>query len=166
MIRYLWRSIPVLVQAKRKNQGVFFSRIHRRVRWADCDLNLHMNQSVYFQVCELGRLDWFVRSGTWSAWRAEGINPVVGRQLIEYRKELRHGVRFSIDTRLIGVEGRLAHFQAHVLVGDRVHTRMDSYVLLLGKEGVKSAVQVEEFCEGRTLAPLEVVDWRVVRNNP
>ncbi len=141
--------------------GSLVSRIDRRVRVRDIDFNLHMNQAVYATVTEYGRTDWLIRSGAWSRWRKAGIKPVVAHQTLVYRRELRHGIRYTIDTRAVAVEGRLLCLQGMLLVGDRVHARNDTKLIFIGPDGVLPAAQVPAVCEGFLAPALPVDNWRV-----
>ena len=125
MIRYVLRTLPVLLRARVAQDGARISRITRRVRLHEIDANRHMNQAVYAQVCELGRVDWFVRSGSWQAFTAQGVHPVVAEQRLVYRRELAPFARYDIDTRAVAVSGRLLELQSLLVVGDRVHTQCD-----------------------------------------
>lgn len=141
--------------------GSKVSRVTRRVGLHEIDTNRHMNQAVYAQVCELGRVDWFVRSGAWHAFSAKGAHPVVAEQRLVYRRELAPFARYVIDTRAIAVAGRLLEVQSLVLVGDRVHTTCDVKLIFIGAGGVLSPDAAANLCAGLLTAPLQVRDWRV-----
>lgn len=162
MLAYLARSIPVAVRARLGRDGRLVSRIARRVRLSEIDLNGHMNQAAYAQVLELGRMDWVIRSGAWAALRGERINPVVAEQRILYRRELGPGQRYTIDTRAVALEGRLLAFESYLLVDARVHTKAQAKLIFVGADGVLPASTVERHCARFLTAPLAVEDWRVV----
>jgi acyl-CoA thioesterase FadM len=121
----------------------------------------HMNQSRYAEHLELGRTDLLVRSGAWQRWRQAGVYPVVARQQITYRRELKPGQRFDIDTRAVGYDGRLVHFQGAMLVGDRVHAMGDVYLIFLGPDGVLDAHEVRRHTSDLVTEPLAIEDWVV-----
>lgn len=162
MLGYLTRSLPVALRAAAPpRDGRLVSRITRRVRLSEVDLNGHMNQASYAQVLELGRVDWFIRSGAWSAFRRRDVGAVVAEQRIVYRRELKPLQRYAIDTRAVRMEGRLLVFESLLMVGERVHAKGEVKVLLLGPGGVLSADDARARCEGYLTAPLEVEGWRV-----
>ena len=160
MLRYLVRTLPVVLRARLRSGGNV-SRLHRRVGLRDIDVNLHMNQAVYAQVTELGRVDWILGSGAWDRWRAQGISPVVAEQRIVYRRELKPLTPYTVETRAVAVEGRLLCFESHLRVGDRVHALCEVKLIFLGEGGVLDADRVEAICEGLLVPPLPVSDWRV-----
>lgn len=161
MLSYLLRTLPVLIRARVGMNGQLTSRITRRVHLGELDTNRHMNQAVYAQVFELGRVDWFVRSRAWHRFTEQGVHPVVAEQRIVYRRELAPFARYAIDSRAIAVSGRLLELQSLLLVGDRVHTQCDVKLIFIGKDGVLSADAVNDLCAGLTIDPLDVRDWRV-----
>ncbi|WP_338069498.1 thioesterase family protein [Specibacter cremeus] len=74
-----------------------------RVWPTDADVNLHINNGVYFSLMDLGRFDLTVRSGIWRVLRERRRNPVAGAETISFRRSLRLWQRFSIESRIIGV---------------------------------------------------------------
>jgi acyl-CoA thioesterase FadM len=162
MVSYLARTLPVLISARLRRDGARKTQISRRVGLHEIDLNRHMNQAVYAQVFELGRADWIVRSGVWRELVAQRVNPVVAEQRIVYRRELGPFTRYTIDTRAVGVVGRLLEVQSHVIVGDRVHTRAEVKLLFLGPEGTLSGEAAARLCAGWIAEPLAVSDWKLV----
>ncbi|MFT4622932.1 MAG: acyl-CoA thioesterase FadM, partial [Myxococcota bacterium] len=105
------------------------------------DLNRHMNQAAYAEVMELSRWAWIVRSGLFTTLLSERITPVVGRQSIEYRRELRPLVGFVVDTRAVAFHRRALRVEQHFVVGARVHaTGVVDLVFLRGGRVVEAEV--------------------------
>lgn len=165
MLSYLSRVLPAYFRARAFGKDAQVSRLHQRVWPAQIDINLHMNQAVYPQVMETGRIDLVVRSGALEAWGAKGANVVLAHQHITYRRELRLGAQYLLDTRPVGVDGRILLLDAHFLVGDRVHAVGRVGLLSVGPDGVLSAEAVAEMAAPYLVEPLRVEDWRVV-NQP
>lgn len=72
----------------------------------DLDINLHMNNGRYLMLADLGRFDWFIRSGTLQVARRHGAMPVIGDALAKFRRELRAFQRFELRTRMVGWDER------------------------------------------------------------
>jgi len=161
MIGYLARSLPLAVRARMGRDGRLVSRISRRVRLAEIDLNGHMNQAAYAQVLELGRVDWVIRSGAWADFRRRKIGPVVAEQRIVYRRELQPRQRYAIDTRAVRMDGRLLVFESLMIVGDRVHAKGEAKLIFIGADGVLTAEEAGALCEPYLVEPVEVEDWQV-----
>lgn len=161
MLRYLATTIPAVYRARRKADGSLVTRTRHRVSLSQVDFNRHMNQSAYPAVAELARVTWLFRSTAWQRWEEQGVHPVVGRQEIVYRRELAPLQKFEVDTRATGMDGRLLKVEHVLLVGDRVHARVDTWLLFIGPDGVLSADDAEALCADLTSAPLEIEGWRV-----
>ena len=163
MLRLYARMLPHLLRAWfRRHEEERTSRVHSRVHLDQVDVFGHMNQSRYAEHFELGRADLVVRSGAWARWRGEGVHPVVARQEITYRRELKPLQRFLVDTRFVGFEGRLLHSRGTMRVGDRVHAVAEVYRIFVGPDGVLPAERVEALCSPLIVAPLKMKDWRVI----
>ncbi len=135
--------------------------LHMRVRPAQIDFNNHMNQSCYAQVLELGRADWILGTRAYMDWRKQGYNPVVAEQTITYRRELRVFQAYRIDTRVIGMDGRLLVFEQHMLVGERVHAKGVVKLIFVGPDGVESGERVGQLTRDFVSEALAVEGWRL-----
>ena len=162
MLGYLARTLPLLIRARSRRGETLASRLARRVRPSEIDLNLHMNPAAYAQVGEVSRTDWVIRSGAWDRWSEAGVRPVVAEQHIVYRRELKPLQRYELDSRAVGFDGRLLCVETHLVVGDRVHARMEVKLIFVGEGGVLSAEAARDACEGLVTEPLEVEGWRVI----
>jgi acyl-CoA thioesterase FadM len=72
----------------------------------DLDANLHVNNGRYLTLADLGRFDWFVRTGAYETAKRQGVLPVVGDSIAKYRRELRLFQKVEIQSRLVGWSGR------------------------------------------------------------
>lgn len=150
----LRRSLAVAVRAHWAERSLI-SRMPHHVRWSYIDLYRHMNYATYLEVMELGRVHWAVVSGALGRSYRERVWPVVVGVDISYRKELKPSQRFVVDTRLVGFDGRMALFEQHFLVGDRVHTRAVVKALLLESGRVVSRERVTEVFSSYQTEPFE-----------
>jgi len=162
MLGYLARMVPPLLRSRLTVDGRRVSRIERRVHLSEIDLNRHMNQATYAQVMEIGRMDLVMGSGAWADLEGQGLRAVVAEQRIIYRRELKPGQRYLMDTRATGMDGRLLVFETHLLVGDRVHAKGIAKLIFIGEGGVLSAEDSAAACEAYVTDALVVQDWRVV----
>ena len=154
--------VPPLLRSRLTVDGRRVSRIERRVQLSEIDLNRHMNQATYAQVMEIGRMDLVIGSGALAELGRKGLHAVVAEQRIIYRRELKPGQRYLMDTRATGMDGRLLVFETHLLVGERVHAKGVAKLIFIGKDGVLSAGDATVACEGYLTDALPVEDWRVV----
>lgn len=166
MLGYLSRTLPVILGALARRAEPRVSTLYRRVHPGQLDLNGHMNQACYAQVMELGRTDWLLGNGAWSMWRAAQIHPVVGEQRIIYRRELRLGQRFGVDSRVVDVEGRLMMFENVLFRGDVVHAVGTVGLLFIGPDGVLGRDAVERLAEPWRCDPVKLDQWRIMSRVP
>ncbi len=119
------------------------TRVRIRIWPNDLDTNLHLNNGRYLTLADLGRLDWFVRTGVYEAAKRQGVFPVVGDSLAKYRRELRAFQKVDIESRLVGWRGRwgflehrfIRHGRVVAMVGVRgtftgTHGAIDSWDFL------------------------------------
>ena len=78
-----------------------------RVWPTDLDVLRHVNNGVYLSLCDLGRLDLMRRAGVWPKLLAAGLYPVIAAETVLFRKSLRLGERFRIQTRVLGWDERV-----------------------------------------------------------
>lgn len=161
MLRHAASMLPFFVRGGLGRRALV-SCVHRRVRWVECDFNLHMNQASYARVAEMGRSDWLLRCGlAKDLWRAR-TNPIMAEQRIVYRRELRPAQRYALDTRATGLEGRTLLLQSHLLVGEAVHTAVYAKLLMVGPGGVMTPDAVTELVSHVVTDRLPIEGWRIV----
>jgi YbgC/YbaW family acyl-CoA thioester hydrolase len=115
VFRTLWLSM-------RSGQGPRMSmwdtsRLSFRVRLRDLDALRHMTNSAYLAYADLGRMDLVIRSGFWNQIRRNHIISVVANQTVTYRRSLRLGDRFQLETRVAGVDDIAAYFEQRFVAG-------------------------------------------------
>jgi acyl-CoA thioesterase FadM len=81
------------------------TRISIRIWPNDLDANMHVNNGRYLSLADLGRLDWFVRTGVYESAKRQRAFPVVGDCIAKYRRELKVFQRVDIESRLVGWSG-------------------------------------------------------------
>jgi len=109
----LWRLLRILLCAPFRSRIAFLqaSSLSFRVWPLDLDLNIHLTNSRYFSLMDLGRVDWLLRSNTWKHVRRAGLNAVLGGSLVRYRRSLTPFQRFTLTTRLLGWDERWFYFE-------------------------------------------------------
>ena len=161
MLQYVARALPILVRAGLAKRSLV-SCIDRRVGVSETDLNMHMNQAAYAEVAECGRTDWLLRSGLARRLLQARVKPVVAEQRLVYRRELKPGQRYTLDTRATGIDGRLLNVDAHLIVGDRVHAAVYAKLISIGPAGVLDADAARMLLSPVVTEPLGIEDWHVV----
>lgn len=98
-------------------------RSPRRVLLGDLDELRHMNNGVYLTLLDHARQELVVRTGLWARLRAAGMYPVVSAQSIAYRRSLRLGQRYVIESRMLGLDDRAVYIEQRFVVGDEIYAR-------------------------------------------
>jgi acyl-CoA thioesterase FadM len=121
------------------------SRLPLRVWPTDVDLNVHLTNSRYAALMDLGRLDLLLRSGVARSMFLTDARPIAVEVRLRFAKELRLGQRFTLETRVVGRERKAVVVEQRFLVGDEVHA-VGTVSLVLLRRG--------KVIEPRLLAPL------------
>lgn len=164
MLRSSARILPLVIRASLSREKTLVSRLRRRVHLSEIDFNMHMNQASYATVAEFGRTDWAFRSGLLARLWKSRCKPVVAEQRLVYRRELKPGQRYLIDTRATGFDGRLLQVDSVLRVEDRVHALVYAKLITIGPGGVLSAEAARELASAFVTDPLRVEDWRVAES--
>src|SRR5690606_2518316 len=89
-------------------QGILDPSLTRmRVRPADLDIYLHVNNGVYLQMMDVARTNYIADLGGFPLLKEARWYPVVAAQTVSYRRSLTLGQRFEITTRVIGWDERV-----------------------------------------------------------
>jgi acyl-CoA thioesterase FadM len=96
------------------------TRVRIRIWPNDLDTNLHVNNGRYLSLADLGRLDWFVRTGVYETAKRSGVFPVVGDAMAKYRRELKVFQKVDIESRLVGWSGRWGFLEHRFIRHGRV----------------------------------------------
>ena len=102
----------------------------------DLDLNLHVNNGRYLTLCDLNRVDLFIRSGLAKLMVKHGWMPVITEHTMNYRKQLRVFRRFKASLELTHWDDRHFFMTHRFTIGDRLIAEGTSKGLFLGKQGV------------------------------
>ncbi|WP_298224847.1 thioesterase family protein [Acidocella sp.] len=82
-----------------------------RVWPLDLDLNLHMTNSRYLALMDLGRVDMLLRSGVWRQMHRQKLGMVLGGAALRFRRPVAPFVRFSLATNVLGWDERWIYVQ-------------------------------------------------------
>src|SRR5690554_3921390 len=113
----LGRLLWILVKRSRvpRCEPLDTLRVRSRVMPHDLDLNFHVNNGRYLTFADLGRMDWFIRTGCFQVARKEGCIPVIGDATARFIRQLKAFDRFYIETRLLGWNEKWAYLEHRIL---------------------------------------------------
>ena len=96
----IFRMIYVLVLSWFREPldiGKSVSRLSLRVLPNDLDINFHMNNGRYLTVCDLNRVDLFIRTGLLKAMFKRRWIPVIAEHTMTYKKPLGLFDRYDVQ---------------------------------------------------------------------
>lgn len=130
MIRYHWRLVSNYLRwrlaGKPKSK---VSRVSFRATALDCDVIGHINNARYLEFMDCGRTDFMLRSGLAKHAHDQKLLMVVGSINIRYRKEVKRGARFDLETSFARIDGKAIVFSHKIFVGDQLMTEAEASCL-------------------------------------
>ena len=115
-----------------------------RVLPNDLDINLHMNNGRYLTICDLSRVDMFLRTGFARTMQQKGWIPVVSEHTMKYKKALNPFQQYDVKMKITGWDEKFFHMEHTFVVNDRVVAEGTSRGCALSKQGVIPPEQVIE----------------------
>ncbi|HEY4996302.1 MAG TPA: thioesterase family protein [Aestuariivirga sp.] len=82
------------------------TQVHFRVWPSDLDINLHMTNSRYLALMDLGRTNLLLQSGLWKFIRREKLAPVIAGSLVRFRRPIKLFDRITLTTQVIGWDSK------------------------------------------------------------
>lgn len=102
---YIWLRFLRLFAPWRKpeplNPFTDTSILHYKAGLGDMDFNAHMNNGRYLTIMDMGRIDFGKRAGLADKMKHLPWTPLVAALTTSFRKEIRLGERFQLETRLL-----------------------------------------------------------------
>jgi len=102
----------------------------------DLDINLHMNNGRYMTICDLNRVDLFIRTGLARTMIREKWIPIIAEHTMSYKKPLRVFQKFVISMEITRWDEKGFYMNHIFKVGARVVAQGTSFGMIRGKEGV------------------------------
>jgi len=127
-----------------------------RVLPNDIDINLHMNNGRYLTICDLTRVDMFIRTGLAKTMIDENWMPVISEHTMKYKKALKVFQKYEIKMEVTDWSDRSFQMLHTFLVGDRVVAEGTSLGVIVGKSGVVHPLEVMKKTTERLNGKLKV----------
>ncbi|MDJ0321208.1 acyl-CoA thioesterase [Pseudarthrobacter sp. PS3-L1] len=156
----LLRTLILLVTSRRRPPLTAWdtSSLTLRVLPTDIDIALHVNNGMYLALMDLGRFDLLIRSGMWTRMRQRSWGPVVAAETIAFRKSLKLWQKYSIETKIIGLDEKAIYSEQRMVVDGEIYARAFIATRLVhkGKPVSQDAIIAEL---GTPPAELELPEW-------
>lgn len=120
-----------------------------RVLPNDIDINLHMNNGRYLTICDLTRVDMFIRTGLARTMVNEKWMPVISEHTMKYKKALKLFQKYEIKMEVTDWDDRSFHMLHTFIVGNRVVAEGTSLGIIVSKTGVVPPIEVIKKVTGR-----------------
>ena len=134
------------------------SRLRMRVWPNDLDMNLHMNNGRFFSAADIGRFDWWLRTGLWDRAIARGWRPIAGDANARFSKALRVFEVYELQTRLLGWNEKWLFTEHRFAQGDRVVATVVVRYLFHSADGKHSPATVLALLDHNDPSP-PLPDW-------
>ncbi len=119
IFRMIYFSIRSLFR-ERLHIGKVQSRLTLRVLPNDLDINFHMNNGRYLTLCDLSRIDMFIRTGLMRSIIKRKWMPLIAHHTMTYKKPLGLFERFDLLLELTHWDDKYFYMNHTFVVGDRV----------------------------------------------
>jgi len=113
-----------------------------RVLPNDIDINLHMNNGRYLTICDLTRVDMFIRTGLSRTMVNEKWMPVISEHTMKYKKALKLFQKYEVKMEVTGWDDRSFQMLHTFLVESRVVAEGISLGVIVSKAGVVPPIEV------------------------
>lgn len=130
------------------------STLRLRVLPNDLDVNLHMNNGRYLTICDLNRVDLFIRSGLARLMIRQGWRPIIVEHTMTYRRALQPLQSYEVSMTVTHWDERAFHMTHQFRVGDKVVAEGTSKGVVHGKGGIVPPQEVVRQLAGTTSGSL------------
>ena len=102
----------------------------------DIDINFHMNNGRYLTVCDLTRVDMFIRTGLAKTMVIEKWMPVISEHTMKYKKALKLFQNYTLKMEVTGWDEKSFRMTHTFMVEGRVVAEGTSLGVIISKSGV------------------------------
>lgn len=122
--------------------GVSVSRLVLRTLPNDLDVNMHMNNGRYLTICDLNRVDLFIRTGLARVMIARGWMPLIADHTMTYKKPLKLFEKYEVVLKLTHWDDKYFHMTHIFVSNDRIVAIGTSKGAVRSRDGVVSPEDV------------------------
>lgn len=112
------------------------NRLVLRVLPNDIDINMHMNNGRYLTICDLSRVDMFIRTGLARTMIQEKWMPVISEHTMKYKKALTMFQKYEVTLEVLDWDDRVFNMSHTFWVKGRPVAEGTSKGVIVGKTGV------------------------------
>jgi len=124
--------------------GVVQSRLSVCTLPNDLDFNLHMNNGRYLTICDLNRVDLFLRTGLLKVMLKKRWMPMVADHTMTYRRPLKLLQRFEVSLAVTHWDEKFFYMTHTFMAGDTLIAFGSSKAVVRARDGVVQPAAVLE----------------------
>jgi len=102
----------------------------------DLDINLHMNNGRFLTICDLNRVDMFIRTGLIKVMFKEKWMPIIAEHTMTYKKPLSVFSKFTVSMHLESSDEKYFYMTHEFKRGDKLIAHGTSKAVIKGREGI------------------------------
>lgn len=122
--------------------GPASSRLRLRTLPNDLDINLHMNNGRFLTICDLNRVDLFIRTGLARVMLRRRWMPVIADHTMSYRRPLKLWEPYEVSLQLTHWDDKYFYMTHTFMAGDRVAATGTSKGMIRSRDGVVAPSEV------------------------
>lgn len=109
--------------------------MNRRVGLLDLDPNMHMTNTCYYSLFDIGRVEHLVCSNLLPAMTKRKCGPAIGGTVLRWRKSLKLFQKYQIVSRLACWDEKWLYYDQTAVAGSEVYALSFSRLAVVGKSG-------------------------------
>ena len=133
-----FRLIMIVLKALRRpiiTTDDLTSVVSVRMMPNDLDLNLHVNNGRYLTLCDLTRVDFFVRSGIAALMLKHKWSPIISEHTMTYLRPLKVFSKVDIHMEITHFDEKYFYCTHHFYKGGKLMAQGTSKALVISKTG-------------------------------
>jgi len=133
-----FRLIMIVLKALRRpiiTTDDLTSVVSVRMMPNDLDLNLHVNNGRYLTLCDLTRVDFFVRSGIAALMLKHKWSPIISEHTMTYLRPLKVFSKVDIHMEITHFDEKYFYCTHHFYKGKKLIAQGTSKALVISKTG-------------------------------
>jgi acyl-CoA thioesterase FadM len=133
-----FRLILVILRALRRDTitpVLLKNSISVRMMPNDLDINLHVTNGRYLTLCDLTRVDFFVRSGIAALMLKHKWSPIIAEHTMTYLRPIKVFTKIDIHMEITHFDEKYFYCSHHFYKGDKLMAKGTSKALVISKSG-------------------------------
>ena len=133
-----FRLLLVILKAMRSETitpDALKNNIKVRMMPNDLDINMHVTNGRYLTLCDLARVDFFVRSGLAALMIKNKWSPIVAEHTMTYLRPIKVFEKIDIHMEITHLDEKYVHCSHHFYKGENLMAQGTSKALIISKTG-------------------------------